>query len=350
MQNASTQPTRWNSLDCLKGIACIAVSLIHFNWTGSSIPPYVGASIKAMCRFAVPVFLCISGFFLAPGQRIDAARVVKQLKRILMLFLSASCFYGVYTYAWNLLSGDAWEPTAYAAETITGDKVVKLFLTHDPFVYSHLWFLLALLCCYAFILLFLSGEKRFPVYALAPVLLIAYACMQQFKVLPTSIQLAGMESRIYLFNSFLFRALPFVLFGMIFRYQLIRIQRMTIKRRWLILLAIAGCLSGAIERVYFGECQFYIGSYVTAFAMMVCALQDPSSSTPILQHIGRDLSLYVYIFHIAVGNGLDVVARYAHFANSVLYDLFSPLIVIAGSLIFAELLFQCKKLRQRKTA
>ena len=57
MSQATHKSMRWNSLDCLKGIACIAVVLIHYNISGGNIPAWIGAYTKALCRFAVPVFL-----------------------------------------------------------------------------------------------------------------------------------------------------------------------------------------------------------------------------------------------------------------------------------------------------
>ena len=63
---------RWNSLDCLKGIACIAVVLIHYNFPGD-----FGLAVKSFCRFAVPVFLIISGFFFLSDGKMDDAKTVK---------------------------------------------------------------------------------------------------------------------------------------------------------------------------------------------------------------------------------------------------------------------------------
>ena len=50
---------RFRSIDCMKGISCLAVVLIHYNFPGD-----LGIAIKTLSRFAVPVFFAISGFFL----------------------------------------------------------------------------------------------------------------------------------------------------------------------------------------------------------------------------------------------------------------------------------------------
>uniref|UniRef100_UPI003FA49461 acyltransferase family protein n=1 Tax=Enterocloster clostridioformis TaxID=1531 RepID=UPI003FA49461 len=45
-------------MDCIKGAACIAVVLIHYNFPG-----YLGIIIKTLSRFAVPFFFGVSGYY-----------------------------------------------------------------------------------------------------------------------------------------------------------------------------------------------------------------------------------------------------------------------------------------------
>ena len=47
MTTATVSPPRWNSLDCLKGIACIAVVLIHYPISGGDVPAWIGVYTKA---------------------------------------------------------------------------------------------------------------------------------------------------------------------------------------------------------------------------------------------------------------------------------------------------------------
>lgn len=49
---------RYRSMDCIKGAACIAVVLIHYNFPG-----YLGIIIKTLSRFAVPFFFGVSGYY-----------------------------------------------------------------------------------------------------------------------------------------------------------------------------------------------------------------------------------------------------------------------------------------------
>ena len=45
-----------DSLDCAKGIACIFVILIH-----CTFPSIVGEILRAIARFAVPLFFTVTG-------------------------------------------------------------------------------------------------------------------------------------------------------------------------------------------------------------------------------------------------------------------------------------------------
>lgn len=338
---------RWNSLDCLKGIACIAVVLIHYNISGGNIPAWIGICTKAVCRFAVPVFLCISGFFFV-GAEYSAEKTLKKLKHILKLMLTAGAFYAVYVLIWNYkMYGASWSMTAYISETITATALVKLVLTHDPLEYAHLWYLIAMAWCYVFMLLLYKEKRRKLIYLLAPVLLVCYACMQEFHLLSASVAVTGMESRIYLFNSFLFRALPFFIFGMILREYRQKIEKLPLRTVALGMIVAAGLVLQVIERKQFGDCQFYIGSYMIVFAMMVFAIKNPQAELKILKHFGRDLSMYIYIFHIAVGKAVDVVGKYARWWGNDVYYVCRPVMVIVGTVLVAEGIYQVKKFAAR---
>ena len=53
--NVTQGKIRWNSIDCIKGLACIAIVLIHYNFPGD-----LGLAVKAFCRFGVPIFFITS--------------------------------------------------------------------------------------------------------------------------------------------------------------------------------------------------------------------------------------------------------------------------------------------------
>lgn len=327
---------RWNSLDALKGAACLAVCLIHYPFPGT-----MGVCVKAACRFAVPVFLMISGFFLADADGcVDDARVARKMRHIACLTVTAVLFYAAFTVLFDSIGRSGWDACAFATERLTADRWVKCFLTNDPFLYAHLWFLLALMECYLFVLFAFPGGRRMRAIAvLAPVLLVGYSLLQEFKgalPFPSSVQLPGMTSRVYLFNLFLFRALPFFLFGVLLRRNQERVARWRIATPVLALAALGGCVLAAIERLLVAEAQFFIGSYVTVAALFVWALKHPQGGNRALCRVGRELSTAVYVLHIAVGQTMDAAARSLGVSGRGWYAWTRGLLVMAITLLIAQ--------------
>lgn len=52
-----SENSRMNSIGVIKGLACIAVVFIHYNFPGN-----LGIAVKSFCRFGVPVFFFVSFF------------------------------------------------------------------------------------------------------------------------------------------------------------------------------------------------------------------------------------------------------------------------------------------------
>lgn len=349
MAQEKTGNMRWDSLDCLKGVACIAVVLIHYNVSGGSIPAWIGGYTRALCRFAVPIFLCISGFFFT-GSHYSAEKTLCKIKNVLKLLFGSSIFYAVYAVLWSYaMEGAEWSLSELTAETITGDGLVKLIVTHDPLKYSHLWYLIALVWCYGIMLLLYKHKYREWFYAFVPVLLVCYSCMQEFQLLPTSVDITGMESPINMYNSFLFRALPFFIVGMIFREYQQQVEKMPYNNlATLSLMIIAGGAMEIIEYEHFGDSQYYFGSYLIAFAAMAFAIKHPNAKWKPLAYVGAHLSIYVYILHIAVGKLLDVIGKYAHWWGKEWYYISCPIMILTGTLILAEVLYRTKLFMRNK--
>lgn len=333
---------RWNSFDVLKGLACIAVVFIHFNFDGN-----LGLIVKACCRFGVPVFFITSGFFFLSNGQVDDTKVASKIRHIARLILFSGVFYAVFTVVFNSISSENWDIIAYTTQTVTATKLVKFFITNDPFVYSHLWFLMGLLYCYIFMLLLFSKNKRLSyLKLLAPCLLIIYTCLQEFGSvlgIQRSIAITGMESRIYLFNLFLFRALPFFFFGILLRQYSQKITKIPLNKIAAVIIIMLGATISVLERFFIGETQFFVGTYLMLVAFFVIAIKHPNLNIKWLRYIGCELSLYIYIFHIAIGRIVDLLAREIGFKDTVVYAYGRAPSILILSLILAQIIFCCKK-------
>lgn len=311
--------------------------LIYFNFNGN-----LGIVVKTFCRFAVPVFFIVSGFFLLSSGQLDDNKVVNKIRHIFKLLLVAGVFYAIFTLVVNMATNKEWVAKQYALEKLTSDKIVKFFITNDPFVYSHLWFLMALIYCYIFMLLFFGKSSRLVwVNFFAPLLLIAFNCLQEFNEwvnIKRSAMIPGTEGRIYFFNLFVFRALPFFMFGIILCRYKEKIAKIRLRNITIIILIVSGGVIAILERFTFGETQFFVGTYLMVAAMFIWAIREPSAGHHILEHIGRDLSLYVYIFHIAVGRVIDTIIGALRLKGAIGYNYSRAFIILLTSILTAEVI------------
>ena len=82
------------SLDCVKGVACIFVILIH-----CTFPGITGEVLRAIARFAVPLFFAVTGYFLLDSHgNVTKERILRKLKRIIRITVLADIFYVLFRF------------------------------------------------------------------------------------------------------------------------------------------------------------------------------------------------------------------------------------------------------------
>lgn len=133
-----------NSFNFFKGICCIACVFIHYNFPG-----ILGTVVRTVSRIAVPYFFFVSGYFLLQDNcTIGKERLRNKIIHIMKMICYSSLFYGIFCVLWHNLLFKDWIILNFINSKVTIENTIKLFITNDPFVYAHLWFLLALLYCY----------------------------------------------------------------------------------------------------------------------------------------------------------------------------------------------------------
>ena len=328
-------------IDSIKGICCLAVILIHYNFPGAP-----GIYVKTACRFAVPYFFFVSGFFIVSETRkcIDAKAILGKIRHILLLTIGAGLFYGIFFVVWNHLMTSNFNIKEYLSQNISVATIIKLLVTNDPIEYSHLWFLLALLYCYI-IILFFHG-KHVSKWLIIPAvgLMLGFTFISQLNFLwggRSSLLIKGSDQRIYLYNLFVFRALSFILLGMGLRQTeiLIRTKLKESKLGIYLLCIVLGTGLAFVERTLFNESQFYLGTYIVFMALCLLSIVHPSSGNRVLEFIGKNLSMYIYIIHIAVGKSYDLIAAKFHLFGNPIYYYTRAAITIMFSLLFAYIIY-----------
>lgn len=191
---------------------------------------------------------------------------------------------------------------------------MKFFITNDPFIFSHLWFLLALLYCY-FLLFILKILNKYiiinNIYLILSFLFgeIFYIILAEFsglKIFITTYKISNSDKYIYLPNLFLFRSFPFIMLGIFLRINNIKIK-VTLQKYFFIF--IIGTILSCIEYYFIQKSLItYISTFIQIFPLIGFSLSNNQFNNNImLSYIGRELSLKIYIYHIAIKKVVDLI-------------------------------------------
>lgn len=323
---------RWDSIDYLKGLACIAVVFIHVKF-----PWPLTKTVTAFSRFAVPVFFAISGFFFTSRRTCSLASTARKLRHALMLGIWATAALAFLALVQGWLD-PRLSATWFLHGHATAVDAAKFFITNaPPSPLVHLWFLWSLVYCYLFALIwFGDGKRLWTAGPLGLILLVGMVMFQEFaQCLPfhPAIPLHGMTVRFCVI--FIFRALPFFLIGIWIRRNEVSIRKLELPAWTYVAFAFAGAAVAAAEYKLFGNSQFYLGNYLTAIALFAWAIHHPAGGWKPVVFIGRRLSLLVYVLHIAVWQFLTILLRRFHADSLLIVRWMLPVMVIALSLLVA---------------
>lgn len=343
--------TRYDSFDSIKGLACIGVVFIHVLF-----PEPWKDTVKCMSRFAVPVFFLISGFFFTKdGRSCSAGKTGEKIRHIMLLILNAAVFFALFQLVFKPLENPKWNPSAYLAERATAGRLVKLFITNDPLAFSHLWFLLALLYIYLFALLFFGNGKRLGWAGwMGFIMLLGYTLLQEFTNVLHALHLrAGIpipesDQTIWFSSLFFFRGLSFFLIGIALRRheQQIRSRKLPKPLFLFLFLFFLGVTAWEWTKTN-NHTQYYVSSIFAACTLLILAIQWPGWHPRFLHWLGRELSIYVYIFHIPVQKCLNLFFRKQHLSNSPLILWTMPFLVLVVTIVFSFLFLRARMLLKK---
>lgn len=191
---------RWTCIDILKCLAAIAVVEIH-----KPLEIQGGDEFLILCRFAVPVFFMITGFFYP--ETVAKKRELKQFGKIFTITIGANLFYLLWEI---LLAVEKRENIKEALLARFEKRVPEDFILWNFSPLSpHLWYLQALLyvLVIAFIVEHLGLRKL--AYLAIPVLLAGSLIKGSY-----SLFFVGKEDcHIYYARNFLYCGLPFFWLG-----------------------------------------------------------------------------------------------------------------------------------------
>lgn len=328
------------SLNQLKFIASIFVVLIHtsaFRYVNNT--GYVfDFIVDTIARFGVPVFFCISGYFLySKYQKFGFKYWANYIKKILWLHLWVGFLYLLVTYLDVKLKGGTIPPSFF-----------NLKHQFNNFLYGgfhyHLWYLPSLIFAVTIVFLAFFMKKESLLFYISIILGIAgtfgnteiYAPIsmdvQAFLLKPLRsfglvLHPVGFSAR-----NGLFFALPYVMLGYYIAKEKIEEKFDWSKKKFfatiisLFLLQIIERSSAVLLLKSLQGSNFFISTLPLIFFIMILCLREPNLF-PRLNKISNK-SLSIYLWHpMAMLLWMNILRNFTK-ENSFIYSLlFTPLVI-----------------------
>lgn len=312
---------RNKSLDVLKLISAIFVVFIHITFVGE-----LGIAVKAIARFAVPIFFMCSGFFsynaITNG---DVKKLLKRCVPLLKILIIAICIYALCEYVFL----GKYDFITVLASIKT---YIKLFIFNnfeDGF-FIPLWFLPALIYTYLSVAVIVKLKltrliKFLPLLILVPI--IYYYLITGYM---------GLTISVIIVRNFLFTGLPFFSVGYLLNKNKNSIKR--IPNFILVLFVIVGVIATLVEciclnidvEVYFATMFIAVGLF-ELFNRFDLKIQNHRTSYTL-----SNVPLYIYVLHTPVNS---VLCRFG--VNSINGYIY-PVVVLLATVIIAVLITNLK--------
>lgn len=318
---------KYESLNTLKGLACIGVVLMH-----CSFPGLFGKIVSYCFRFDVPIFFMISGFFLfSIDKKIISKKIKKQIRKIAKMMIFCFVFYGLIDFFVNCYI-DYNIPIEKWITNVFNISNLPRKILFGTFFNGTLWYLYALIWSYILLSLFFNYSNNSKLIIFISFLFIFHIVTRIFvKYHNYDWYFANYWRSCLLFG------IPFILLGFIIaKYMNILIK---IKNNTLIIAAILGFMFQFMEYFLYKQAlDFYFGTILYSISLFILAIKYPLTKYNLLiNHIGENLSMYIYIIHIAI------IISLSH-----LYSIFDispflkPILAVFASILVAQLYYFIK--------
>ena len=326
-------------------LASCFVVFIHCKFPGT-----FGLCVDATARFAVPFFFMISGFFLC-CEETEIAEFRKKVRKKLfrtciLLGISFLTFFAIRIIICLKNNNSVLD---YLCASFSLKKFLMFLFFNQPFISTHNWFLLSLIICYSFVLIFAKFFIRNnTLIKLAPLLVI---CIYFFRMLMSIFQptLFGLNlSNENIYHAWWNSGLVFVSCGIL-------IKKIILKRpfstRCTLIMFISSLLLMVIEGVlisyYIAPMTYYLFSIAFCFSIFVLSSKWPKIYTFVLFERIGNWTRWVYIFHPAFIIFSGVIIGYITNTENIIEWLL-PIITLLLTVLFAVVLQSIIALTKRK--
>lgn len=341
-------------IDFMKGIACIMVVFIHVLFPG-----WFGTAVKTVARFAVPFFFMISGFYLYnPDRAVVSEKMPKKIRKILFLAIFAFCIYTAEAFFIDVIVKKQ-SFLEFLCENFSVKFWLKFLLCNDSTVSiwgGIVWYLWATIYCYLILWIVNRFNLYKYIYWLIPVLIIGHLTISLTRNYVFPIDGIGFYG--YYLRNWLFDGLPFMLLG----HYVAENKEALISRfnnPICLLFAFLSMVFSCVERFFYGrlltvEPSICLFTCPFTFFLFIFAVKNSSNTIwKPMAYIGAKLSLFVYIMHKLVIDGLNFIVKTLSVSiyESIIYEWIRPILVViitlVAAVVFTNLMNLIKKRKLR---
>lgn len=319
------------NLDILKFVCAVFVVFLHRKFPGE-----IGNIVCAISRVCVPVFFITSGYFsfqFSDDTKDYTDKLWKRCRYLLRVFVVSFVIYITFYFP-----TDTQRFTAEFKCLFTSIKpILQIVFLNNPISSAcfHLWYLLALVYCYA-ILVICTKTKTTKLFYALPLL-----------VIPALVIINNTDNYM-LYRNFLFFGLPFFAAGLIIRENEEKIKKL--KTAIPTLAAFFGLAVLFAEYNLISKTnELYIGNIIISVSLFVLCLNAKQCRKPRLP-IGQSI-IYIYVFHVLIGAVLNTLNERIIHIDDTVNSYLNPILTVIVSVTVAFILAYAKQytIKKRKS-
>ena len=303
-------------LDFIKGIACIFVVFLHCEFPGTT-----GVFVQAFSRYCVPLFFMVSGYYYLSDKTLDVAGRKRKAWHIGRITAWATLFYILFGLVQSLVTHTVWINCSLY------NIVAFLGFNQMFFVVSQMWFLYALLYVYV-ALIFLNQD-----WHRRNSLEIAIICLSLYVLLAQGLHIGGIHVPNFVYKNWLIEGFGFFTLGLVLHQNKDGVKVSNSVLLGIIVLTSLLCL---VERYLLGrDFGVNICSIPQVIALTLYAINNPLRHAGVIQRLGRDCSMMVYILHPAIWHSMDRIYHHVGIWDNMPAQYLKPILVAGLSIILA---------------
>lgn len=330
---------RNDHLDLFKTISIFSVIIIHSKLFANQLtnePTMATAFVNQACRFAVPYFFIVSGYFLTnklKQKNYQFSDLLNRLKPLGLIFLIWSAIYIILPLNVQSLIEHGYIKTTYWKCYVIIESPIKILFSGTQ---SQLWFIPALICSQIFVF----GIYRYKKNIILPIAFILFV----LGVLGGAYQTTsiGIHLPFDTRNGICFASI-FIVLGI-----LLKQAQVNVSMTKALLITLAGFVGQLIESSYLyryydvppTSIDFVFSTLPFGLGVMLLALSPTAFSQRYLSRLGQH-TLGIYLIHMVF---VILLRPLSHSMHPWLYALTMPLTVYLGSILLVILFNKYKNI------